>query len=170
MKRDEPGPEHEPTLFDSKIDGVSVAKAPDVSFEHGILTELYRAEWAGVFEDSEPIRHLYTVYSPVAEKRSEWYFHEFTTDRYMLLLGNLRVGLFDGRPDSPSSQVFEEWHLGGAGTGKANMVRIPPFVWHSLEWGEGGGVFLNAKIPPYNRLVPDKFRIPQDQMPPEVCW
>jgi len=170
MKRDEPGPEHQPSLFESKIEGVVLAMAPDVSFAHGHLTELYRKEWVGVFKEGEPIDHLYTVHSPVAEKRTEWYFHEFTTDRYMVLLGQLRVGLFDSRAGSPSAQTFEEWDLGGAGTGKPNMVRIPPHVWHSLEWGEGGGIFLNAKIPPYNRLHPDKFRIPEDQVPPEICW
>jgi len=63
--RDAPGPEHAPTFsHDCGINGVVLGTAPHVVYEQGVLTELYRPEWVGVFGADEPVEHLYTVYSP----------------------------------------------------------------------------------------------------------
>lgn len=170
-KRDEPGPDHSPLVNAvGEIDGVVTQNTPHVAYEHGTLTELYRPEWAGVFAEGEPIEHLYTVWAPRGGMRREWYFHEHTLDRYMILRGLLDVGLYDGREGSDSFGAFTVLSLGEPGSGLPTAIRIPPGVWHSLSWSSDDGMFLNAKLPGYNRTEPDKFRIPMDELPPVITW
>lgn len=144
--------------------------APHVVYEQGVLTELYRPEWVGVFGADEPVEHLYTVYSPDGGLRNEFYFHEHTLDRYMLMLGQLDIGLYDPRPSSSSFRAFTVVSLGQAGTGLSTAVRIPPGVWHSLRWMSDSGMFLVAKSPGYNQKTPDEIRIPMHELPVEITW
>lgn len=66
IKRDGPGPDHRPEVRrDYSIDGVVTIESPFVKYsgDH-VLTELYRPEWFGLFEEGEAIEHLYTVKAP----------------------------------------------------------------------------------------------------------
>ena len=170
-QRDESGPDHAPICVSSTvIDGVLIVSSPFVEYDAGILTELYRPEWGGLFAPGEEIGHLYTVFSPRGGTRKEWYFHEHTLDRYMVLSGTLSVGLYDGRRDSGTFRGFQVVELSEPGRGQPSALRIPPGVWHSLRWESESGMFLNAKYPAYNRELPDKFRVPLDQLPEEIRW
>jgi len=170
-KRDAPGPDHAPVVStNDSIVGVVTQAAPHVAYEHGVLTELYRPEWTGVFAEDEPVEHLYTVWAPSGGMRREWYFHEHTLDRYMILRGLLDVGLYDGREGSESLGAFTVVSLGEPGSGLPTAIRIPPGVWHSLAWASGDGLFLNAKVPGYSRLEPDKFRVPMHDLPSVITW
>ena len=170
--QDSPGPDHLPeSINDPKIEGVIVDTSPFVEYlEDNLLTELYRPEWLGVFAEGERIEHLYTVLAPTGGTRSEWYYHAHTLDRYMLLYGVLRLGLYDGREDSPTFENFQVHTLGGAKSGFPNQVRIPPGVWHSLKWLEQPGMFLNAKLTGYVPGNPDKFRVSKDEWPSAILW
>jgi dTDP-4-dehydrorhamnose 3,5-epimerase len=171
-KRDNPGPKHSPALVPTvRMDGVIVQTAPRVFYEtDSVLTEFHRKEWAGVFASGEEISHLYTVYAPSGGIRKEWYFHEHTTDRYVVLLGKLDLGLYDARPDSPTNGEFKVVSLGGSDSDLPNLIRIPPGVWHSLRWETPSGMFLNSKTPPYKSEKPDKFRVSPEDYPPAIKW
>lgn len=164
--QDSPGPLHAPFFAsDVPIEGVVLQRAPFVAYEHGELTELFRPEWTGVFQEGETIDHLYAVWAPRGGKRDEWYFHKQTTDRYAVLVGSLWLGLYDGRKVSPSSGAFMAVVLEANSQENYSMVRIPPGVWHSLEWQSQPGLFINAKTPPYQQASPDKFRVNQAELP-----
>jgi len=171
-QRDDPGPNHRPTVTgDSFIHGVVFQASPSVTYEEERrLTELYRPEWVGVFGEDEPVEQLYTVHEPNGGIRKEFHYHERTLDRYMILQGLLDVGLYDSRPDSPTRGVFGVVSLGEAGVGLPNALRIPPLVWHSLHWRSPSGLLLNAKLPGYNASVPDKFRVPMEDLPDAITW
>jgi dTDP-4-dehydrorhamnose 3,5-epimerase len=150
---------------------VVVQAAPFVTYGgDNILTELFRPEWLGVFAEGEAIDHLYTVKAPSGGIRKEWYFHEKTLDRYMILDGLLDIDLYDARVDSPTHGKFVLVSLGEPGAGLPNAIRIPPLVWHSLQWQTSRGQFLNAKAPSYNRAMPDKFRVPMEELPEAITW
>jgi dTDP-4-dehydrorhamnose 3,5-epimerase len=169
--RDEPGPIHKPLVVPSDvIAGVVVVSFPSVAYSEGVLTELFRPEWEGLVAAGETINHLYTIWAPRGGVRKEWYFHAHTLDRYIVLSGSLRVGLFDGREDSPTHSGFQTVDLYAAGEGGPSGLRIPPGVWHSLNWSSPAGVLVNAKYPPFERAEPDKFRIPLDQLPEGIDW
>lgn len=169
-KRDPEGPDHKPELhFHSNIDGVVIQACPVVPYAHGTLTELYRPEWHGVFAEGEPIEHLYAVRNG-SGTRKEWYFHEHTLDRYMVVLGNLDVGLYDGRDESETYGSFTVITLESDSPGLPNAIGIPPGVWHSLRWTTEEGLFVNAKLPGFNRQLVDKFRVPLDELPSAITW
>lgn len=169
--RDAPGPDHEPTFISTNIKDVVLMKSPSVEYlGDNLLTELYRPEWHGVFKQGEEIEHLYTVKAPSGGTRKEWYFHEHTLDRYMMLTGALDIGLYDGRKDSESFGVYEIVSLAEPGGNLPNGIRIPPLVWHSLIWKSGQGMFLNAKLPGYNSEMPDKFRVQPEDLPDVIDW
>lgn len=171
-QRDPSGPDHKPDIVHLEIiDGVVTGQSPFVRYEtDNVLTEIYRPEWVGVFGDAEPIEHLYTVYAPTGGIRKEWYYHEHTLDRYMLLSGLLSIGLYDGRKESKTFGNFKVISLGASGSGLPDAIRIPPLVWHSLRWDSKEGMFINAKLPGYARTTPDKFRVAPDEYPKEIIW
>lgn len=157
-------------LLDS-IEGVVVASPPAVLYDNGVLTEFYRPDWANTsFWGREPIEHLYTVFSPSGETRKEWYFHEHTIDRYSVISGALAVGLYDARRESSTFAGFEVVTLEAPGSDSPTSLRIPAGVWHSLSWKTPSGMFLNCKSPPFNPGTVDKFRVPIDELPPEIVW
>lgn len=169
--RDNPGPDHQPTFQSTQIAQVILMKSPFVKYgDDNMLTELYRPEWHGVFAPDEPIEHLYTVSAPTGGMRKEWYFHEHTLDRYMLLSGTLEIGLYDAREESSTFGVFELVTLEQPGGDRPNGVRIPPRVWHSLNWKSLEGMLLNAKLPRYTSNFPDKFRIQLEDLPAVINW
>jgi len=172
IERDAPGPEHSPKISSvDSIHGVVLMTSPHVLYGgDNILTELYRPEWLGIFGENEPVGHLYTVRAPSGGMRKEWYYHEHTLDRYMVLDGLLDVGLYDARERSETFGSFTVISLGEPGSGLPNGIRIPPLVWHSLRWCSAHGMFLNAKTPPYSQSTPDKFRIQPEDYPPEIVW
>lgn len=169
--RDDPGPEHKPLFLGTEIRDVVLMQSPFVKYgEDNMLTELYRPEWLGVFGPNEPIEHLYTVHAPTGGMRKEWYYHEHTLDRYMMLSGVLEIGLYDGREGSTTFGVFELVTLSQPGGDLPNGIRIPPFVWHSLNWKSTEGMFINAKLPGYKANFPDKFRIQPEDLPAAITW
>jgi dTDP-4-dehydrorhamnose 3,5-epimerase len=169
--KDKPGPNHSPIFSDTKIEGVVVMNSPFVEYlGDNLLTELYRPEWAGVFAAGEPIEHLYTVKAPSGGTRTEWYYHEETIDRYLILSGQLDMGLFDGRPESRTYGIFEVISLQEPGGILPNAVRIPPLVWHSLSWKSSQGMFMTAKIPGFQTKSPDKFRVRREDLPDAIDW
>lgn len=171
-QRDPSGPEHSPKVESlTDIEGVVLSTLPFVDYgEENRLTELYRPEWTGVFKDQEPIEHLYTVNAPKGGIRKEWYYHEHTIDRYMVLNGLLDIGLYDGRTNSKTRNNFIVISLGEPGSDLPNAIRIPAFVWHSLKWITPQGMFLNAKLPGYSRKITDKFRVQSADLPQEIKW
>lgn len=173
-QRDPAGPEHYPTINEShSIEGVITQKFPSVksiNTEDNFVHELYRGNWIGMFHKDEPIEHLYVVTAKNASKRQEWYWHEHSTDRYILLCGQLDVGLYDSRIDSKTFGKFEKIRLGAIESELPSGLRIPVNVWHSLKWNTKNNLLLNCKNPPYNRDIPDKFRIPTNELPKNIIW
>lgn len=171
-KKDTPGPSHRPDVVGSqKIHGLLTIHSPSVIYlGDKRLTELHRPEWQEFFSPDEPIVHLYMVQEPTGGTRTEWYYHEALTDRYLITSGILEMGLYDGRVDSETYKAFEFIRLGEPGSDLPNGVRIPPFVWHSLKWVSDSGSFMNAKTIPYNSKNPDKIRISEDEVPSEIRW
>jgi dTDP-4-dehydrorhamnose 3,5-epimerase len=86
-----------------------------------------------------------------------WGMHEHQTDRYFLANGHVRVGLYDGRPDSPSHERIEQFFFTESTPG---LLLIPPGVWHADQnWGETDARIVNFPTRPYDHEHPDKLRI-----------
>ena len=156
---------HSVTVTELKIEGAQLETYPTVSYQYGYLTEYANRDWQGMLQ-SAPIAHGYFIYSDGGKARNEWYVHNHTLDRYVVVTGRLEVALFDAREGSASQNTIEVFQIGSISSGLPSGMRIPPGVWHSFKSVQGEYLFLNHKHPGYNRENPDKYRIP---MPNDQC-
>jgi dTDP-4-dehydrorhamnose 3,5-epimerase len=161
-QQDAPGPDHAPEVEALRIEGAARQRFPSVSYANGVLTELLNAQWADMF--SAPVEHLYLIEN-LGERREEWYEHRHTTDRYVLINGEITVALFDARHESPSFGTLDIVALEAVGSGGYSGLAIPPRVWHSFRNDSERVLLMNAKTPGYNRDSPDKYRL---SMPHEL--
>ena len=86
-----------------------------------------------------------------------WGMHEHQTDRYFVAGGKIRIVLYDGRPESPSHELIEQFFFTESTPG---LLRIPPGVWHADQnWGDSDARVLNFPTRAYDHTSPDKYRI-----------
>lgn len=142
------------------IDGVTIREVLNVPKANGYLTEMYRGDWA---ESSGGIDQVFQVaLDPGAI--SAWHAHADTIDRLFVSYGRARVVLYDGREDSPTHGVVNEFRFG---TIRPAMIHIPPRVWHGVEnVGEQVAILVNIVDRAYDYEDPDHWRVPADS--PEI--
>ena len=104
----------------------------------------------------EPIVYGYR-FTVLPGRIKGWGMHELQTDRYVFVSGEIRVILFDGRPDSDTTESIVQIHLTDRTPG---LIKIPPGVWHaSQNWGSSEAHVLNLPTRAYDPEHPDKRRI-----------
>lgn len=93
-----------------------------------------------------------------------WHCHERQFDFFCCVHGNLKVGLYDDRPGSPTCG---ETNTVVIGQFNPSLVRIPPLVWHGfMAVGPETAVVLNLPTEPYNPAQPDELR--RDALDPDI--
>jgi dTDP-4-dehydrorhamnose 3,5-epimerase len=103
--------------------------------------------------------HVYLVTTAPRSIRA-WVFHRRQSDRLAFCRGNIRIVLYDLRPDSPTHGA-----LNVIDAGEANPIQltIPPFVVHAVQnRGDAEAIFVNMPTRAYDPAWPDKSRLPQD--------
>ena len=68
-----------------------------------------------------------TVYPGIVKG---WHMHKKMTLNYVVLKGNIKFVLYDGRPDSSTYQKIQEIIIG---ENNYVMVTVPPFVWNGFK-------------------------------------
>ncbi len=95
-----------------------------------------------------------------------WHAHEVQTDTFCCVSGTVKVGLWDGREDSPT---YGETNAFVIGELNRTAVQIPPGVWHGwVCLGTELSVVLNVPTEHYNYDQPDELRRPWDD--PEIAF
>jgi dTDP-4-dehydrorhamnose 3,5-epimerase len=138
------------------IDGVEVHPITSVLTDSGYLTEMWRDDWnldhAGVSQVFQRVLEAGAV--------SGWHAHADTTDRLFCAWGRIRVGLYDGRSDSPSHGRYAQIRMGRE---RPALIVVPPGVWHAVaNIGHDPALLLNAVDRAYDYVEPDHFRVPID--------
>ena len=162
-----PGPPHEGVIEATTIEGASLMRVPFIEYEHGTLSEIHNPGWASMY--TEPIEHMYTIRNR-SGARNEWHIHRQTTDRYLLLAGDIEIALHDGRAGSASNGETIRVHLTPVGKPGYQGLRIPPGVWHTFRSAEDGFLLLNNKFPKFNREDPDKFVVKFTESTIDFSW
>lgn len=86
-----------------------------------------------------------------------WHYHKLQTDHFSVVHGTIRLGLFDGREDSPTKGETAEFFIGEH---NPILVQIPPLVYHGFKGvGEVEAVVINVPTEVYNYEQPDEFRV-----------
>ena len=144
------------------IEGLSVHEVRHVPGDQGWLTEIFRAEW---YPLGGPVVQVFqTRLFPGAV--TAWHYHAQCTDRQFASQGHFKIVLYDGRPESSTFGLVNEFHVGDA---RPSLIIVPPRIWHGAQnLGRSDGSFLNLPTTAYNYEDPDHYRLPQDT--PEIPY
>jgi dTDP-4-dehydrorhamnose 3,5-epimerase len=136
--------------------GVSIKQIPTQVDDRGSLFELYDPRWGF---HSKPLVFSY-CFTLRPGRVKGWALHKRHEDRYILVKGELKLVLFDPRPDSPTrGEVCEIWLT----EFDRKLVSIPEFVWHAdHNVGSTDAIAVNFPTEPFDHSDPDKYRLPVD--------
>jgi dTDP-4-dehydrorhamnose 3,5-epimerase len=136
------------------IHGVQIKEIKNVVIRSGVLTECFRPEW---FED--PFLPGHVVYMSLIQGGvSAWHHHRKQNDIILPIVGQVRIGLYDERPDSPTYQCFKLLHLSSA---RPTAVRVPPLVWHAIRNPTSEpAAYIVLNDEPYHYEEPDDWTLP----------
>jgi dTDP-4-dehydrorhamnose 3,5-epimerase len=116
-----------------------------------LLSDLYAPE------DVTP--HVYLVTAAARSIRA-WVYHKRQSDRLAFTQGDIRVVLYDLRPESPTYGILNVLDVGEA---NRLQLTIPPFVVHAVQnRGDQDAQFINMPTRAYDPAHPDKSRLPAD--------
>jgi dTDP-4-dehydrorhamnose 3,5-epimerase len=144
------------------IEGVAVREVLHVPRPHGIITELYRPEW-----DPSRMPVVQTYQSRLFPGAiGAWSCHAKSIDRLFVNSGLLKIVLFDGREQSPTYRMLNEFYAGDA---RPTFLVIPTGIWHGLQnIGTADALVLNFPTMAYDYQDPDHYRLPLDA--PEIPY
>jgi dTDP-4-dehydrorhamnose 3,5-epimerase len=144
----------------SEIHDVTVTPLRRIPDERGAVFHMLR-------EDSPVFERFGEIYFSLAYPGvvKGWHQHSRMTLNYAVPVGMVKLVLYDGREDSPTSGVVQELHMGEL---NYVLVTIPPFVWNGFK-GEGDNPALVANCATVahdpgeiSRMDPFENEIPYD--------
>jgi len=134
------------------IDGVRIKELRLLPDERGFLMEILRS-------DDEIFERFGQVYMTVAypDVVKGWHYHKVQTDFFTVVKGMMKIVLYDGRPDSPTSGEVNEFFMGEL---NPLLITIPPGVLHGMKAiGAEPGYVVNCPTEPYDYSGPDEYRV-----------
>jgi len=141
------------------IHGVTLLRPPTHERDSGELTEIFSAAW-GI--GPAPLPHVFQA-SIRPGRIKGWAYHAHQTDRIFVLSGFLKIVLWDARPDSPTRDQVEEFHLSERNRG---VLVIPPGVVHALHnLGRSDAITINFPTRAYDHTDPDIHRVDAADVP-----
>lgn len=143
------------TVSKQLIDGVKIKSQRLIPDERGFLMEMLRPDW----DEFEKFGQAYaTMCYPKIIKG--FHYHYKQIDFFNCVMGSAKVVLYDGRPDSPTKGLINEFVIGPL---NPQMVRIPNYVWHGFTAvGTEPAIIINCPTETYNYVEPDEYRAPFD--------
>jgi dTDP-4-dehydrorhamnose 3,5-epimerase len=147
-KRDRPTVDARGRALSESIDGVIVERLAPLADHRGSLMPFLDVRdefW------SEPVVYAYEIMIRPGRIKG-WGMHERQTDRYLVATGNVRIALYDGRPDQESHGRIAQFFFTEATPG---LLAIPPGVWHADQnWGKTDAHIVNFPTHPYDHANP----------------
>jgi dTDP-4-dehydrorhamnose 3,5-epimerase len=137
-------------------EGVLTKSIPTQVDARGALFELYDPRWNW---HPEPLVYSY-CFTVRPGRVKGWGLHKEHADRYVLIGGEMKLVLFDPRPESSTyGEICEIWLT----ESDRQLIHIPRFVWHAdHNIGMQDAVVVNFPTAVYDYKNPDKFRLPID--------
>lgn len=134
------------------IDGVKVKRLEVKPDEGGRLMEIVRRD-DDIFINFGQA-YITTAYPGVVKG---WGWHNHKDELITTLSGMVKTVLYDGRENSPTHGVINEFFIGEH---NPCLLRVPPRVVHGFKCvSEGEAMLLVVSSEPYDRDNPDEFHI-----------
>jgi dTDP-4-dehydrorhamnose 3,5-epimerase len=145
------------------IAGVKVKRLPALPDERGVLTEILRSD------DPEYPRfgqvYMTTTYPGVVKA---WHFHARQTDMICCVAGEIKLALYDARPDSLTKGLVNEIFLGDS---NRLLVKVPNGVHHGWKCvGEHTALIINVPDQVYRYEAPDEQRVDPHENDTPYDW
>jgi len=122
------------------IDGVAVKPLRRIPDERGYIMHMLRSD-APEFERFGEI--YFSAIYPEAIKA--WHLHKVMTLNYAVVVGMIKLVLYDGRESSPTYGEIQELFIGQE---NYQLVKIPPYVWNGFK-AVGGQMAIVANCSTY---------------------
>ena len=148
---------------ESHIAGIRVRKLRVNSDDRGNLVETLKIDWADFFDiDQFPFKqNYYSVTRPgVARDEDQWHVHQHQRDRFVVIDGDLVVGVHDPRPGSETAGRINLFPMGSAqGPDGQYALMIPERVHHGFVVSPHGRAIL-TNFPTQLYDPEDEGRVP----------
>ena len=146
------------------INGIRLKEILHVPRDHGVITEIYRPEW-----DSTGLPVVQCYQSRLFPGAiGAWSCHSRQIDRLFVNQGLMKLVLYDGREQSKTYQLINEFHIGDA---RPTFIVIPEGVWHGVQnLGTNDVLMLNFPTAAYQYEDPDHYRLPFDSDKIPYSW
>jgi dTDP-4-dehydrorhamnose 3,5-epimerase len=142
------------------IDGVVLKKLKMIPDERGRVMEMLRSD-DDIF-DKFGQAYVTTAYPGVVKA---WHYHKIQDDYFVVVSGMMKVVLFDGRRNSPTEGLINEFFMG---VYNPAILKIPRGVMHGFKCiSSEESMVVNIPTEPYNHEEPDEYRLHAhtDQIP-----
>lgn len=139
------------------IDGVKKINLVRHADDRGYVQELLR-------RDDPHFEKFGQVYVTTCRKGviKAWHCHKLQTDRFVVVHGTSKIGLYDDRPDSPTRGEYNVFIIGDDADNA--LIVIPPMVLHGQMALSEVSYLINMPTEPYNKDNPDEIRKPISEL------
>ncbi len=145
------------------IEGVVVKELKVIADGRGRLFEMLRSDWP-LFERFG--QAYITTCKPGYAKA--WHCHRSQKDNLIVVKGKARIGLWDGRKDSPTFGKTNEFVASGE---KPTLLLVPENVFHGFSaLGKAEAMLVNIPTNLFNYEHPDELRKPFNSSEIKFEW
>ena len=138
-----------------RIVGVEIRPLKPMVDERGYLMEMLRSD-DPLFQQ---FGQAYVAMNYPGVIRA-WHYHKKQLDFWVVVKGEIKVGMYDGREDSPTKGIVNEVFMGER---YPTLLKIPIGVLHGYKTvGVEPSLLINFPTQPYNPQDPDEYRTPYD--------
>jgi dTDP-4-dehydrorhamnose 3,5-epimerase len=136
----------DPFDSESHIGGIRVRRLRVNSDDRGNLVETLKVDWEDFYDDDLlPFKQTYysVTHPGVARDEDQWHVHQNQRDRFVVIDGDLVVGVHDPRPGSPTNGRINLFRMGSAqGPDGQYALMIPEQVHHGFVVSPAGRAIL----------------------------
>jgi len=144
---------------ENNIAGVIIQKLKIISDERGSVLHMLR-------NDSSLYKNFGEVYfSEINPKTIKaWKYHKSLTQNIAVLIGKVRLVLYDDRPSSKTLGQITEYEIGR--DNNYCLVQIPPMLWYGFQsLDDQKALIANCTDQPHNPLESESISIDTDRIP-----
>ncbi len=148
--------DHQGRLRQRPIEGLRFRASRPVPHEDGTLTEIARSDWPEV---DQPIVQAHVTTTLPGRTRA-WGLHRRSTDRLFVVRGLVSIVVYDGRVNSPTRGLVNEFKLSERNPG---LLVIPPNLYHGWKAiGTDEAFIVNMPTCAYDHASPDALDLPYE--------
>ena len=119
------------------IEGINITLLKQIEDERGKVMHMLRNDSKNFIKFGEI--YFSTIHT---NKVKGWHLHAKMTLNYAVVLGEIKLVLYDARPDSKTKGQIQEFFLSEK---NYKLVSVPPLIWNGfMGIGEGTAIVANC--------------------------